>query len=91
MPVAPENEPEETSAAEEWRRFALAAGYLSAGGIQVAAGAWLGNFVGKRLDGWLGTGGVFAVALAFAGFAGGLYQMWRTIQLLQRRQSNSNG
>ena len=67
--------------------MALAAGYLSAGGIQVAGGAAIGHFIGKWIDRRLGWEGVFGVGLAFAGFAAGVYQMWRTIQLLQRRQA----
>lgn len=92
-PVDPEppdesGDEEETSPAEEWRRFMLAAGYLSAGGIQVALGAWLGSVLGRLIDRKLGVTGPigFGVGLAFAGFIGGVYQMWRAIQLLQRRQ-----
>ena len=87
-PETPESGDEETSAAEEWRRMAMAAGYLSAGGVQVAGGAWVGHFLGKLADEKLGWDGVLAVGLAFAGFAAGVYQMYRTIQLLQRRQGS---
>ena len=88
-PEQPEPSGEEpTSAAEEWRRFMLAAGYLSAGGIQVAAAAWLGHFIGGWIDRKLGvTSAVnFEVGLALIGFTAGVYQIWRMIQLLQRRQ-----
>ena len=86
-PVEPE-EPEETSPAEEWRRFALVVGYLSGGGFQVAIGAWVGYLAGRWIDRKAGIEGEigFGVGLALAGFAGGIYSMWRMIQLLQRRQ-----
>lgn len=85
-PVEPE--PEETSVAEEWRRFALVVGYLSGGGFQVAIGAWVGHVAGRWIDGRLGITGQFGFGtwLALGGFAGGLYTMWRMVGLLQRRQ-----
>ena len=83
MPV--DSEEEETSAAEEWARYAKTAGYVSAGGIQVVAGSLVGYFAGRWLDRQLGWNGVIALGLAIVGFVAGLYQMWRTIQVLQRR------
>lgn len=81
-PVEPE---EETSAAEEWARYGMTAGYVSAGGMQVVIGALLGYFAGGFLDRKLGWNGVIALVLAIVGFVAGLYQMWRTIQALQKR------
>ena len=84
----PQEEPEEveeTSAAEEWGRYGMAAGYVSAGGMQVVIGALAGYFAGRWLDGKLGWDSILALALAFIGFAAGVYQMWRMLQLLQRR------
>ena len=85
-PVDPE--PEETSPAEEWRRFALVVGYLSGGGFQVALGAWVGLQAGRWLDQKAGIKGEigFGVGLALLGFVAGIYSMFRMIQLLQRRQ-----
>ena len=85
MSVDSEPEEEETSAAEEWARYGRTAGYVSAGGIQVVAGSLIGYFTGGWLDRKLGWNGVIALALAIVGFVAGLYQMWRTIQMLQRR------
>ena len=81
----PQEDVEETSAAEEWGRYGMAAGYVSAGGMQVVIGALVGYFGGRWLDGKLGWDPVLTLGLAFIGFAAGVYQMWRTIQLLQRR------
>lgn len=80
-----DSEEEETSAAEEWARYVKTAGYVSAGGIQVVGASLIGYFAGGWLDRKLGWNGVIALVLAIVGFAAGLYQMWRTIQLLQRR------
>lgn len=82
--LEPEQE-EETSAAEEWARYGMAAGYVSAGGMQVVIGALIGYFAGRFLDQKLGWNGVVALGLAIVGFVAGLYQMWRTIQALQKR------
>ncbi len=81
-PVEPQ---EETSAAEEWARYGMTAGYVSAGGMQVVIGALIGYFAGGWVDRKLGWNGVVALGLAIVGFVAGLYQMWRTIQALQKR------
>ena len=79
---------EETSPAEEWRRFALVVGYLSGGGFQIAIGAWLGRTAGRWIDRKVGVTGEinFGVGLALLGFVAGVYSMFRMIKLLQRRQ-----
>lgn len=83
-------EVEETSAAEEWGRYGMAAGYVSAGGLQVVIGALVGYFGGRWLDRKLGWDSILALVLAFIGFAAGVYQMWRTLQLLQKRAGERN-
>lgn len=77
-------EVEETSAAEEWAKYGMAAGYVSAGGMQVVIGALVGYFGGRWLDRKLGWDSILALLLAFVGFTAGVYQMYRTLQLLQR-------
>ena len=77
---------EETSVAEEWRRVALVAGYLSAGGFQMVAAAGIGYLAGRWIDQKLGWSLVFATVFALGGFILGVYQMWRYIQKLQQKQ-----
>ena len=60
-PVEPQ---EETSAAEEWARYGMTAGYVSAGGLQVVIGALVGYFGGRWIDQKLGWNGVVALGLA---------------------------
>ena len=81
----PPDDEEETSAAEEWAKYAKTAGFVSAGGMQVVVGALVGYFIGRWIDRKLGIEGVLAIVLALLGFTAGLYQMWRTLQLLNRR------
>jgi F0F1-type ATP synthase assembly protein I len=92
MPVEPpENEPEpveETSAAEEWGRLAVSAGYLMGGGFQMAASTVVGWFLGTWIDGKLGIHAVFAAILALSGFVAGVWVLWRTLQKLQARQDS---
>ena len=95
MPVdTPENggekppEPvEETSAAEEWGRLAVQAGYLLGGGFQLAAATVIGWALGKWIDGKAGTG-FFTPALALLGFAAGVYSLYRMILKMQQRQES---
>ncbi|HVO31084.1 MAG TPA: AtpZ/AtpI family protein [bacterium] len=75
---------EETSAAEEWGRFAVQAGYLLGGGIQMAGSTLLGWFVGRWIDGKAGTGFVTPAA-ALLGFVAGVYSLWRMLQRLNKR------
>ena len=79
---------EETSVAEEWRRVALVAGYLSAGGFQMVAAAGIGYLAGGWIDRRLGLSLVFAAILAMIGFILGVFQMWRYVQALQKKQGS---
>lgn len=79
---------EETSAAEEWGRFAIRAGYLLGGGFQLAAGVLIGWVVGRWIDGKVGSGFVTPL-LAFLGFAAGVYSMWRMLRRLQSREGTT--
>lgn len=78
---------EETSAAEEWGRLAVQAGYLLGGGFQMAAATVIGVVLGKWIDGKAGTG-FFAPVLALLGFALGVYSLYRMIVRMQRRQDS---
>ncbi len=78
---------EETSAAEEWGRFAVQAGYLLGGGIQMAGSTLIGWFVGRWIDGKAGTGFV-TPALALLGFVAGVYSLWRMLVRLSKRQES---
>ena len=94
MPVDPSDnggqeppEPvEETSAAEEWGRLAVQAGYLIGGGFQMAAATVVGYALGKWIDGKSGSG-VFTPALALLGFVAGVYSLYRMILKMQKRES----
>lgn len=77
---------EETSVAEEWRKLALVFGYLSAGGFMMVAATGIGFLAGRWIDGKAGSDPAFATILAFTGFAAGVFQLWRFVQLLQQRQ-----
>ena len=91
MPDSQEpQEVEETSASEEWAKYGMAAGYVSAGGMQVVIGALAGYFGGRWLDQRLGWDSILALGLAFIGFAAGVYQMYRMLQLLQRKTAERN-
>lgn len=92
LPVDQDQEPnpepvEETSAAEEWRRLGITSAYLFGAGFQMVAGAGVGYLIGRWIDGKMGLGQVFAAGLALIGFALGVWQMFRVIQKLQRRQT----
>ena len=77
---------EETSAAEEWGRLAVQAGYLLGGGFQMAAATVIGVVLGKWIDGKAGSG-VFTPALALLGFVAGVYSLYRMILKMQKRES----
>ena len=92
MPVEPPDnggdpppEPvKETSAAEEWGRLAVQAGYLTGGGLQMALATVIGFWLGKLIDGKAGTG-VFEPGLALLGFVAGVFSLWRVVLRLQKR------
>lgn len=56
-------------------------------GVATALFAWLGHL----LDGWLGTGPLFAVLGATAGFGAAFYSMYRELVLKERRDDDDGG
>ena len=78
---------EETSAAEEWGRFAIQAGYLLGGGFQLAACTVVAWLLGRWIDGRTGLG-VFASGFALLGFVGGVYSLIRMVRRGQQRESS---
>jgi len=49
-------------------------------GIQLAASILLFVWLGQRVDGWLGTGGLFTIFGAFLGFGGTMWLLLRSLR-----------
>ena len=79
---------EEEGSGGDWRQLAEAVGYLSAGGFQMAGLTAIGYFAGRWIDGKTHGAGLLTAVLAFAGFGAGVWQMWRALKALQRRQES---
>jgi F0F1-type ATP synthase assembly protein I len=59
-------------------------------GFVLAAGAAGGFMLGWLLDGWLATGPVLSIVVAFVGFAGGLLEVLRIMNRWEKRERRDN-
>lgn len=60
-------------------------------GITMGAATALFAWLGHLLDGWIGTGPLFVILGATAGFAGGFYAMYRDLVLRPDGGSTEGG
>lgn len=66
-------------------------GHYGGHGLTIGGATALFAWLGHLLDGWAGTGSLFVILGAAAGFAGGFYAMYRDLVLDADRPDADDG